>query len=170
MKNLLVVFTVMLISMVSVQAQRVAYVDIDRIMSKIPDYATAQKDLDQLAAKWKQQIAVEYSKIDEMYRKYQAEQVLLSETARKQREEDIVNQEKKVREMQKEKFGAEGALFKKRKELVKPIQDKVYNAIEKYATERGYDFIFDKSSGVNILFAAPRLDKTADVLKKLGLS
>ncbi len=169
MKKLLVVFAVMLVSLVSVDAQRVAYVDIEKIMNKMPDHTAAQQQLDQLAAKWKQEIAVEYAKIDEMYRKYQAEQVLLSETARKQREEEIVNQEKKVRELQKQKFGTEGALFKKRKELVKPIQDKVYSAIEKYATERGYDFILDKSSGVNILFAAPRLDKTADILKKIGL-
>lgn len=168
MKNLLVVLAITLISAVSVQAQRVAYVDVDKIMSSIPDYKTAQQQLDQTAAKWKQEISVEYSKIDEMYRKYQAEQVLLSESARKQREDAIVAQEKKVREMQKQKFGTEGALFKKRQELVKPIQDKVYAAIDKYATDRGYDFIFDKSSGVNILFAAPRLDKTQDVLKKLG--
>lgn len=168
MKNLLVVLAITLISAVSVQAQRVAYVDVDKIMSSIPDYKSAQKTLDQTAAKWKQEISVEYAKIDDMYRKYQAEQVLLSESARKQREESIVTQEKKVREMQKQKFGTEGALFKKRQELVKPIQDKVYAAIDKYATDRGYDFIFDKSSGVNILFAAPRLDKTQDVLKKLG--
>ena len=103
-----------------------------------------------------------------MYRKYKAEQVLLSESSRTQREEEIVNQEKQVRELQKKKFGTDGALFKKRQELVKPIQDKVFAVIEKYATERGYDLIFDKSSGVNILFAAPRLDKTQDILKKLG--
>lgn len=168
MKNLLVALAITMISAVTVQAQRVAYVDIEKIMANIPDYKAAQQELDQTAAKWKQEISLEYAKIEEMYRKYQAEQVLLSESSRATKEQEIVNQEKQVREMQKAKFGTDGALFKKRQELVKPIQDKVFEVIEKYATERGYDLIFDKSSGVNILFAAPRLDKTQDILKKLG--
>ncbi len=168
MRNWIVVLVLSLVATLSVDAQRVAYVDVDKILETIPDYKEAQADLDQTAAKWKQDIAQEYAKIEKMYKKYQAEQVLLSETARQQREEEIVNKEKQVREMQKQKFGPEGALFQKRQQLVKPIQDKVYEAINKYATDRGYDFVFDKSSAANIIFAAPRLDKTADVLKKLG--
>ena len=154
----------------TVQAQRIAYVDINQILGAIPEYQDAQKELDQLASKWRQDIAKEYNTIDELYRKYQAEQVLLSESARKQREDEIVNKEKEVRDMQKQKFGPEGALFKKRQELVQPIQDRVYTAIEQYAEERGYDFIFDKGSNAGMLFANPRYDKTEDVLKKLGVN
>ena len=168
MRNWFVVLALLLAATVSVDAQRVAYVDVEKILEAIPEYKEAQADLDQTAAKWKQDIAQEYAKIEKMYKKYQAEQVLLSETARQQREEEIVNKEKQVREMQKQKFGPEGALFQKRQQLVKPLQDKVYDAINKYASDRGYDFIFDKSDGATILFASPRLDKTEDILKKLG--
>ncbi len=75
--------------------------------------------------------------------------------------------EKQVREMQKEKFGPEGALFQRRQELVRPIQEKVYGAIEEYATERGYDFIFDKSGSAGMIFSNPQYDKTSDILEKL---
>jgi outer membrane protein len=149
------------------QAQRIAYVDVNLILESIQEYQNAQKELDRVSAGWRQEIAQEYDKIKAMYNRYQAEQVLLSDDARKQREEEIMNKEQAVREMQKEKFGAEGELFKKRQELVKPIQDKVYTAIEVYANDRGYDFIFDKGGAAGILFANPRYDVTADVLERL---
>ena len=149
-------------------AQRFCYVDVNKVLERVPDYKTAQETLDQTAEKWKQEIAAEYAKVDEMYRKYQADEVLLDERARKQREDEITAKEKSVRELQKQKFGPDGALNKKRQELVKPIQDRVYAAIEQYANERGFDFIFDKASSSGMLFASPKNDKTDDVVKKLG--
>jgi outer membrane protein len=149
------------------QAQRIAYVDVNLVLESIQEYQNAQKELDRVAAGWRQEIAQEYDKIKAMYNRYQAEQVLLSDDARKQREEEIMNKEQAVREMQKEKFGPEGELFKKRQELVKPIQDKVYAAIELYASDRGYDFIFDKGGAAGILYANTRYDVTADVLERL---
>lgn len=167
MKKGVIILTVLLLSAITVQAQRFAYVDVDKILAAIPEYKTAQSTLDQTASKWKQEIAQKYRQIDELYRRYQAEQPLLSESAKKQREDEIVNKEKEAREFQKEKFGPEGALFKKRQQLVKPIQDRVYAAIEQYAIDRGFDFIFDKSGGVSILYANPKNDKTDDILKRL---
>lgn len=167
MKKGIIILTVLLLSAITVQAQRFAYVDVDKILAAIPEYKTAQSTLDQTASKWKQEIAQKYRQIDELYRRYQAEQPLLSESAKKQREDEIVNKEKEAREFQKEKFGPEGALFKKRQQLVKPIQDRVYAAIEQYAIDRGFDFIFDKSGGVSILYANPKNDKTDDILKRL---
>jgi outer membrane protein len=149
------------------QAQRIAYVDVNLVLESIQEYQNAQTELDRVAAGWRQEIAQEYDKIKAMYNRYQAEQVLLSDEARKQREEEIMNKEQAVREMQKEKFGPEGELFKKRQELVKPIQDKVYAAIELYASDRGYDFIFDKGGAAGILYANTRYDVTADVLERL---
>jgi len=149
------------------QAQRIAYVDVNLVLESIQEYQNAQKELDRVAAGWRSEIAQEYDKIKAMYNRYQAEQVLLSDDARKQREEEIMNKEQAVREMQKEKFGPEGELFKKRQELVKPIQDKVYAAIEEYASDRGYDFIFDKGGAAGILYANTRYDVTADVLQRL---
>jgi outer membrane protein len=148
-------------------AQRIAYVDVNTILESIEEYQKAQKELDDTAARWRQEIAQEYDRIKGQYNKYQAEQVLMSDEARRQKEDDIVEMEKKVREMQKEKFGPEGALFQKRKELVQPIQDRVYAAIESYANDKGYDFIFDKSGTTGMLFASPSYDKTSDVLDRL---
>lgn len=162
------IFALMFIGLMSTQmsAQKFAYVDIDKILNGLDEYQKAQNDLDNLASKWKQEIAQEYDKIKGMYNKYQAEQVLLSEDARKQREDEITQKEKEVRDLQKLKFGTDGALFQKRQELVKPIQEKVYSAIERYANEKGYDFIFDKGTA-GIIFSASKFDLTEDIGKML---
>ena len=152
---------------VTSQAQKFAYCDVDKILNSMADYQKAQTDLDNIAAKWRQDIAQEYDKIKGMYNKYQAEQVLLSEDARKQREEEITNKEKEVRELQKSKFGTDGALFQKRQELVKPIQEKVYAAIERYANEKGYEFIFDKGTA-GMIFSNLKWDVTDDIIKSLA--
>lgn len=151
----------------SVQAQRIAYVDVNLILESIQEYQDAQTELDRVAATWRQDIAQEYDKIKAMYNRYQAEQVLMSDEARKAKEDEIMNKEQQVREMQKEKFGAEGELFKMRQELVQPIQQKVYAAIELYAGDKGYDFIFDKGGNAGILFASARYDVTAEILEQL---
>lgn len=157
---------VMLLSF-SANAQRIAYVDVNEILASVSDYNKAQSEMDKLAAKWRQDIAQEYDQIKGLYNKYQAEQVLLSEDARAQKEEEIMNREKSVREMQKNKFGPEGELFQRRQELVRPIQDRVYGAIEDYANEKGYDFIFDKGGSTGMIFSNERYDKTEDIINKL---
>ena len=151
----------------SLSAQRIAYVDVSQILESIEEYRGAQEELDNLAATWRQEIAQEYDKIKGMYNRYQAEQVLLSDEARQQREEEIMNKEKTVRDLQKDRFGPEGSLFQRRQELVRPIQDRVYAAIEEYANDRGYDFIFDKAGGAGMIFTNPEYDKTQDILRLL---
>ena len=151
----------------SASAQRIAYVDVAAILSSVGEYTTAQKTLDNQASKWRQDIAQEYDQIKGLYNKYQAEQVLLSEDARKQREEEIMDREKKVRSMQKAKFGPEGELFQRRQELVQPIQDRIYGVIEDYANEKGYDFIFDRAGSTGMIFSNERYDKTEDVIDRL---
>ncbi|MCB0553577.1 MAG: OmpH family outer membrane protein [Phaeodactylibacter sp.] len=161
--------TLSLITMVAftANAQRIAYVDVNTILESIDEYKSAQDELDKLASGWRQEIAQEYDKIKGMYNRYQAEQVLLSDDARRQREDEIMEKEKEVREMQKAKFGPEGDLFQRRQDLVRPLQEKVYSAIEEYANERGYDFIFDKSGATGMIFSNPQYDKTQDILDKL---
>ncbi|MEM9992219.1 MAG: OmpH family outer membrane protein [Bacteroidota bacterium] len=149
----------------SAQAQRIATVDIQRMLESIDDYNLAQESLDRIASTWRQEIAQEYDQIKGMYNKYQAEQVLLSDESRRQREDEIMEREKQVRELQRRKFGPEGELFKRRQELVKPIQDKVYEAIENYATDRGYDFIFDKAGSAGLIFSNGEYDKTDDIIR-----
>jgi len=154
-------FTVALTSLAF--AQRIAYVDVTAVLESLPDYQKAQEQLDKVATQWRQEIAQEQDHIKGMYSKYQAEQVMLSEEMKKQREEEIMNKEKEVREMQRQKFGPEGALFKKREELVKPIQDKVYAAITKFAEDKGFEYVFDKGSASGMLYADPKYDKTEDI-------
>lgn len=144
-------------------AQRLAYVDVTAILESLPDYQKAQEQLDKVATQWRQEIAQEQDQIKSMYSQYQAEQVMLSEEMKRKREEEIMNKEKDVREMQRQKFGPEGALFKKREELVKPIQDKVYGAIQRFAEDKGYELIFDKGSASGMLFADKKFDKTEEV-------
>ncbi len=154
----------------SASAQKVAIVDITQVLNTIPDYKKAQEDLEKVSSRWRSEIAQQQDQIKGLYSKFQAEQVLLTDEQRKQREEDILVKEREVREMQRAKFGPEGELFRKRQELVKPMQDKVYAAIERFAAEKGYDLILDKSSSAGIIFANNNMDKTqlvVDLLKKM---
>ena len=149
-------------------AQRFAYVDTEYILENIPEFKKAQKEVDAIAENWRKEIDVMYQDIDKLYRAYQAEQVLLPEATKVQRQKEIEQKEKDVKEYQKQKFGYEGELFQKKQELIKPIQDKVYNEVQKLASEKTLDFIFDKSSGVSMLYANPKHDRSDDVLKALG--
>lgn len=150
-------------------AQRYAIVDTKYILDKMPEYKDAQAKLDQTSADWQKEIDTKQAALDKMYRDYEAEQVMLSDELKKKREDELFMREKEVRDLQRKRFGFEGDLFKKRQELIKPIQDKVYNAIQKIAVNRGYDFILDKSEGITVIFADPKLDRSEDVLRELGV-
>ena len=167
-KYLLSLAVLFFVGTATVSAQRIAVVDINQVLESLPEYKQAQKDLDKQAATWRQEIAQEYDVIKSMYNKYQAEQVLLSDEVRKQREDEIVNKEKSVREMQKQRFGPEGALFKRRQALVQPIQDRVYSTIEDYAKSREFDFILDKGSSAGLLFVNSTYDKTDDIIDRVN--
>jgi outer membrane protein len=167
MKTLVLVMTFATLCSFQVTAQKIAVVDITVVLESIPDYQAAQDALDKQAAKWRQEIAEEYDRIKGMYNKYQAEQVLLSDDARRQREDEIMNRETQVRDLQRRKFGPEGELFQKRQELVQPIQEKVYRSIERFALDRGYDFIFDKSGSAGLIFSNSSFDVTEDVIKRV---
>ena len=148
--------------------QKFAFVDTDYILDNIPDYKTAQKELDDLSVRWQNQIEAKYKEIDQLYKSYQAEQILLTEDMKTKRENEIIRKEKEAKDYQKSKFGVEGELYKKRQELVKPIQDDIYNSVKEMATTGNYAVIFDKSSQSNILYANSRYDKSDAILKKLG--
>jgi len=168
-KRLFTAFSMVLLMSLSASAQRIAIVDINEILGSFSDYQSAEKEIDKVASEWRQDIAQEYDKIKAMYNKYQAEQVLLNEDQKTQREDEIMAAETAVRELQKRRFGPEGDLFNKRQELVSPIQDKVYSAIEDFAADRGYDVIFDKGGSAGLLFVTEEFDKTEDVKKRLGI-
>lgn len=168
MKKIILIIGILLLTKVITFAQKVAYVDTEYILSQIPDYKKAQQELDKTSTQWQKEIENKYAEIKELREIYEAEQILLSDEMRKKREDDIATREKEVIELQKQRFGIEGELFRKRQELVKPIQDKVYNAIKAVATKGGYAIIFDKASGLSMLYTSDKLDKSDAVLKQLG--
>jgi len=149
-------------------SQKYAYVDSEYILSNIPAYAAAQEQLDQVSVEWQKEIEEIYSQIDKMYKDFQSEKVLLTEEMKIKREEEIINKEKEAKELQKKRFGREGDLYKKRQELVKPIQDDVFNAVKEIAEEGGFAVIFDSSSSLTMLYTDPKYDISDDILEKLG--
>ena len=150
-------------------SQKIAVIDINAVLSELPEYIAAQEELDRVAAEWNQEIAQEYDKVKSLYNKYQAEQVLLSDEVRAQREDEIMQKEKEVRELQKRKFGSEGELFLKRREIVNPIQEKVFEAIQTFAVDRGYDLVLDKAGSAGVLFVSDEFDKTDLIRRRLGI-
>lgn len=168
MKKLLLVTFCACITTLSVNAQRYAVLDTKFILDKLPEYKEAQKKLDQFSENWQKELDALQNDLNKMYRDFDAEQVMLSDELKKKREMELFNKEKELRDLQRQRFGFEGDLFKKREELIKPVQDKVYNAIQKLAVDKGYDFILDKSEGITVIFADPKLDRSEDVLKMLG--
>jgi outer membrane protein len=150
-------------------AQRYAIIDSKYILDKVPEYKEAQKKLDNFSELWQKELDQKQVAMDKMYKDYDAEQVMLTDALKKKREDELFNKEKELRDLQKKRFGFEGDLFKKRQELIKPIQDRVYNAGQKLAVEKQYEFILDKSEGITVIFADPKLDKSDDVLRNMGV-
>lgn len=169
MKKLLIVLLVVL-SALQIQAQRYCVIDSKYILENLPEYKQAQTKLNEVSANWQKEIDAKLQEVDRMYKAYQAEQVMLSDEMKKRREDEIIKKEKEAKELQKKRFGFEGDLFKKRQELVKPVQDKVYNAVQKMAASKGYEIIFDKSADLSVFYNDPKLDKSDDILRELGVT
>jgi len=150
------------------QAQKFAYVNTDYILSSIPTYESAQEQLNIMTKDWQAEIEAKHAEIERLYKEFQAEKVLLTEEMKKQREEEIVQKDKAVKELQKKYFGPEGDLFKKKKELIEPIQNDIFNAIKEIAIAGNYAFILDASGGASMLYTDPKYDKSDEVLEKLG--
>ncbi len=149
-------------------SQRFAYVDSEYILNNIPEYIAAQEQLDKLAEKWQQEIEESYEEVEALYRNYQNDRVLMSEEMRRKRENEIVAREAEAAELQRKFFGPEGELFKNQEELIRPIQDRIYNAVEKMANEGNYAVIFDTANSPTMLYTNPRNDLSEDILKILG--
>jgi outer membrane protein len=168
MRKAVLTLGLILLTTVVTFAQKYGFVDSDYISNNIPAFTTAQDQLDKLSEQWEKEIADGYAVVEEMYRAYQNESALLSQEMKVQREEAIIKKEQEMKELQNKYFGVEGELFKKREELVKPIQDEILKAIKEIAVEGSYTVIFDSASGGNILYANPRFDVSDQVLEKLG--
>jgi outer membrane protein len=169
MKTFLIAAFSLMLTAFSANAQRYAIIDTKYVLDKIPEYKDANKKLEEMADAWQKEIDLMQADLNKMYRQLETEKAMLTPELLKKREDEIFNKEKQVRDLQRRRFGFEGDYFRKKQELVKPIQDKVYNAVQRLATERLYDFILDKSEGITVIFADPKLDKSDDVLKILGV-
>jgi outer membrane protein len=169
MKKILLVSSLVLVTAFYANAQRYAVIDTKYILDKVPEYKDADKKLQDISSQWQKEIDDRQSELNRMYKNYDAEQYMLSDELKKKRETELFNKEKEVRELQKKRFGYEGDLFKERQRFVKPIQDKVYNAIQKIAVAKAYDFVLDKSEGITVIFADPKLDKSDEVLREMGI-
>lgn len=170
MKKLLALTAIILFSASLGFSQKFAYVDTEYILEQIPAYAEAKTQLDELSQSWQEEIDALYAEVEELYQKYQADRVLLSEEMRRKREDEIINKEKEVKELQQTYFGPEGDLYQKRQELIKPLQDDMYNAIREFAEQGRYAIIFGITEGsVMVLYQDEQYDRSDDILHKLGI-
>ena len=168
MKKLMISALVLTLFAGSAMAQKFAFVDSDYVLQNIPSYNAAQNELDKASETYEAEIAVAYEEIEQMYKTYQSERVLLTDEMKTKRQDDIISREHAVKDLQAKYFGPEGDLAKKRQELVKPIQDAIYKAVKELSAEGSYAIIFDTASGASILYSNPRYDLSDEVLKKLG--
>jgi len=168
MKRILLTSVFIALASVFTMAQKYAFVDTDYILDNIPEYADAQSTLDQLSVEWQKEIEAKFAEIDKMYKSFQNEAVLLPEDMKKKREDDIIKKEKEAKDLQKKRFGKDGDLFKKRQELVKPIQDKIYTTIEGIANDDNYAVVFDKANNATLIYTNPKYDISEQVLDKMG--
>jgi len=168
MKKIVFIIGLLVLSTAMAVAQKYAFVDTEYIRKNIPAFTTAQEQLDNLSKQWEKEVADGYAVVEQMYKSYQNEAPLLSQDMKVKREEAIITKEKEMKDLQNKYFGMEGELFKKREELVKPIQDEILKAIKDIAVEGSYAVIFDSAAGGNILFANPKFDISDQVLEKLG--
>ena len=169
MKKLILTIAVIMTAFSVSMAQKYAYVDSDYILNNIPEYQDALDILDEFSIEWQKEIEAKFAEVDQLYKDYQAEAVLLPEDMKAQRENEIIQKEKEAKDLQKQRFGREGDLYMKRQELIQPIQEKVYNAIETIAEQQNYAFVFDKAGSLSILFAREKFDLSDDVLDEVGM-
>lgn len=168
MRKITLLITALIFLAGTATAQKYAFVDTEYILNNIPSYTAAQERLDELSEGWEKEINDAYEMVEQMYKNYQNEVVLLSREEKTRREEEIINKEQEAKELQTMYFGVDGELYKKRQELVQPIQDEIYNAVKEIAASGNYAVIFDTSAGMNMLYTDPRYDLSDEVLEKLG--
>ncbi|MGE0019339.1 MAG: OmpH family outer membrane protein [Draconibacterium sp.] len=168
MKKLVLIVAVVFGMAVAASAQKMAFIDTEYIMENIPAYKAAQNQLDQLSSQYQKELESIHAEIEQMYKDFQAESVLLSDDMKRKREDVIITKEKDYKQLQKKYFGPNGDLFKKRQGLVKPIQDDVFNAVQEISNEGSYSIVFDKAGGTTLFFTNPKFDLSDQVLQKLG--
>lgn len=170
MKKLLLTIALLTACALGAAAQKFALIDMEYILKNYPQYEMANEQINQLSLRWQKEVEAKAAEAETLYKNYQADMVFLTDEQKKGREADVLQAEKEATELKYKYFGPEGELYQKRQNLMKPIQDEIYNAIKKISEEKGYQCIFDRASSANIIYASPRIDISTDVLAKLGYS
>jgi outer membrane protein len=150
-------------------AQKIAYVNSEYVLTKMPDYNSAQQSVDNISKQWLDEIEAKYAEIDNLRKMLEAEQILLTDEMKRRRQAEIDKKTLEARELQKQRFGVDGEIFTKRQELIKPVQDKVYNAIKEIAKKKNYASVIDLAGSVSVLYLNPKFDISDDVLEELGI-
>lgn len=150
-------------------AQRYAYVDTQYILESIPEFTEAQEELNKMSENWLKEVEDRFEVIQIKRNEYESEKILLPEEIKKQRLAEIAKLESQAKELQKARFGVGGDLFTQREQLIRPIQDQIFNAIQAIAAERNFAFVFDKANQSNLLYADPKYDISNQVLTKMGI-
>ena len=161
-------FTLLFFTSSGLYSQKFAYVDTDYILTKVPEFVQAEEKINDFTEQWQSEIESVYDEVEQMYRDYQSEQVLLTNEMKLKREEAIISKEKSAQSLQQKYFGTNGELYKKRQELIKPIQDRIFDAVQQLAANNKYSVIFDASSDLIMLYSNPDLDKSDKVLELMG--
>lgn len=169
MKKFFLMMLIAIAGCITANAQKFALVDMEYIMKRIPAYSEANKQLEQLSGKWQAEIEQKAKEAETLYTAYQ-NAGKLSDAQKTEKENAIVAKEKEAAQLRQQYFGPEGEMMKKREELIRPIQDAVYEAIKDIATRKGYDAVIDRASAQSMIFASPRIDISNEVLLKLGYS
>ena len=169
MKNRLLIALLLLAMIPMASAQKYAVVNTDYVLKSLPEYSSAQKRLDRYVADWQKELTDKAAEVESMRADYEQESYLLPENLKKRRQEEIRTKEQEIRALQQQYFGAGGELDKRRAELLKPVQDRVYSVIERLASEKNYVMVFDKAGSATVLYANKKYDISDDVLEQLGV-
>ena len=170
MKKMFSIAAMMLFFCITAGAQKVALVDMEYILNRIPAYERANEQLNQFSKRWQAEVEALNLEAQTLYKNYQNESLFLSEEQKIKKEEEIVAKEKEASQLQRQYFGPDGELFKKQESLMAPIQDEIYEAIKQISESDGYQVVVDRSSASSMIYASPKIDISNEVLKKLGYS
>jgi outer membrane protein len=163
-KTVLVLAAMLALSATTAMGQKVMVVDSEKIFKSIDAYNTAIEEADAMAQDYQQQVDDAFNELEERFNIYQSQKASMSATLRQQTEQAIIDRENEITKFQEDVFGEEGTVLKKRVELIKPIQDKVFAAIDAYAKEKGYDMVIDKASNATLLYISPAADHTDAII------
>jgi outer membrane protein len=150
-------------------AQKVGYVDTQALLERMPEYKAAEQEIERLTQQWQKEIDDIYARVEQLFQQYREQEPLMSPEMKRRKQDEIEAEERKARELQRKRFGPNGDLFKQRQEKMKPILDRLNQAIQAVAQEKKFSIVLDRSAGANILYAEPAYDLTDAVAAKLGL-